>query len=398
MDGTIPALSLPEVLMKPRAFVTAILFGSCSVAFASAEIAPLEEQRQQRPQMRFQGMDANGDGRISRAEWRGSDRSFTTHDWNGDGVLSGDEVRPGAARQPGDEVDFDQTRRPEFRNWTERGFTNLDRDRDGGIQRAEWFYDREGFVRADRNRDGVLTRAEFLGNDVDADREDRFEYLDVNNNGRIERSEWHASRDAFEWLDQNNDGVLSRSEGVGDDNEPSDLFAGLDANNDSVITPAEWQWSRRSFARQDQNGDGQLTRRELTNAELQTQETTGGAVGTSGRAVVVDAARGWVDAGIEVQRGDRISVDASGSVTLSNNGSDLAEPAGSRTGRRAESAPLRNEPAGALIARINNGAPMLVGNRRTFVAAESGRLYLSVNDDFLADNTGEYRATVSVGR
>jgi Ca2+-binding EF-hand superfamily protein len=381
--------------MKPRAFVTAILIGLCGFALASAHPAPLEQQR---AQMRFQGMDANGDGRISRAEWRGSDQSFRTHDWNGDGILSGDEVRPGASRQRGEEDDFDQTRRPEFSNWTERGFTILDRDRDGRIQRAEWFYNSEGFIRADRNRDGVLTRAEFLGSEVDADREDRFENLDVNNNGRVERSEWHASRDAFDWLDRNNDGVLSRNEVVGEDVEQSDLFGGLDANNDEVITPDEWQWSRRSFARQDQNGDGQLTRREMTNAELQSQETTVGAVGTSGRAVVVEAARGWVDTGIEVQRGDRISIDASGTVTLSNNGSDFAEPAGSRLGRRAESAPLRNDPAGALIARINTGAPLLVGNRRTFAAADSGRLYLAVNDDFFDDNTGEYRATVSVGR
>ena len=141
----------------------------------------------------------------------------------------------------------------------------------GGSSAAEWFYDREGFIRADRNGDGVLTRAEFLGVEVDADREDRFEYLDANNNGRVERSEWHASRDAFDWLDRNNDGVLSRTEVVGEDTEQSDLFGGLDANNDNVITPDEWQWSRRSFARQDQNGDGQLTRRELTNAELQSQ-------------------------------------------------------------------------------------------------------------------------------
>ena len=165
----------------------------------------------------------------------------------------------------------------------------------------------------------MLTRAEFLGSEVDADREDRFENLDVNNNGRVERSEWHASRDAFDWLDRNNDDVLSRTEVVGEDVEQSDLFGGLDANNDEVITPEEWQWSRRSFARQDQNGDGQLTRREMTNAELQSQETSVGAVWTSGRAVVVEAARGWVDTGIEVQRGDRISIDASGTVTLSNN-------------------------------------------------------------------------------
>ena len=379
--------------MKPQAFVTAIAIGFSGVALSAAAAGPREQQR---AQMRFQAMDENNDGRISRAEWRGSEQSFKRHDWNGDGVLAGDEVRAGASRQWGEEDDFDAKQRPEFRNWTQRGFTNLDRNNDGRIQRTEWFYDREGFIRADRNGDGVLTQNEFLGSDVDADREDRFDYLDANNNGRVERSEWHASRDAFEWLDRNNDGVLSRTEVRGEDNDQSDLFASLDRDNNSVITSEEWQWSRRSFAQQDQNGDGQLSRRELTNAEL--QGATGGAVGTSGRMVVVDGSRGWVDTGIEVRQGDRISIDASGSVTLSNNGPDVADPSGSRTGRRAESAPLRNDPAGALIARIDNGAPVLVGNRRTFTANGSGRLYLSVNDDFFEDNRGEYRATISVGR
>lgn len=375
--------------MKPRALVAAIWIGFVGTALAGGSA------QAQQATMRFQGMDANRDGRISRSEWRGSDQSFRRHDWNGDGFLSGDEVRPGASRQAGDE-DFDRTQLPEFRNWTERGFTSLDRNRDGRIQRSEWFYDREGFIRADRDDDNVLTRAEFLGSDVDADREDRFDYLDANNNGRIERSEWHASRDAFEWLDRNNDGVLSRTEVVGDDGDAPDLFSGLDANNDNVISTDEWQWSRRSFAQQDQNGDGQLTRRELTDTEL--RAATGGSVGTSGRAVVVQAVRGWVDTGVDVSRGDRITIDASGTVTLSSNGNDVADPSGSRTGRRADSAPLRNDPAGALIARIDNGAPVLVGNQRTFAAADNGRLFLSVNDDYFQDNAGEYRVTVSVSR
>ncbi|HEV2843474.1 MAG TPA: hypothetical protein VG477_01400, partial [Thermoanaerobaculia bacterium] len=37
--------------------------------------------------MRFAGMDRNRDGQITRSEWRGNDRSFAQHDWNGDGVL-----------------------------------------------------------------------------------------------------------------------------------------------------------------------------------------------------------------------------------------------------------------------------------------------------------------------
>jgi hypothetical protein len=331
--------------MKPQALVTAILIGFGGVALT----ATAEPREPQQAQMRFQGLDTNRDGRISRAEWRGNDQSFRRHDWNGDGILSGNEVRASGARE-WDEDDLNQARRPEFRNWTVRGFTNVDRNRDGRIQRAEWFYDREGFLRADRNGDGNLTQDEFLSSDVDTDRPGQ-----------------------------------------------GDLFSSVDRNNDNRITSSEWQWSRRSFALQDQNGDGQLTRRELTNAELERQESTGGGtVGTSGRAIVVDAQRGWVDTGIDLRSGDRVSIDASGTVRLSNNGSDVAEPSGSR--RRADNAPLRNDPAGALIARIDNGAPTLVGAQRTFVASENGRLYLAVNDDFFGDNTGEYRATVSVGR
>jgi Ca2+-binding EF-hand superfamily protein len=377
--------------MTPRVFVTAILISFPARAFAGSGLEPQAEE-----QIRFQAMDTNGDRKISRAEWRGTDQSFRRHDWNGDRVLSGNEVRVGANRTWGEEDDFDQARRPEFRNWTERGFANLDRNRDGRIVRSEWFYDREGFIRTDRNRDGALTREEFLGFEIDTDREDRFEYLDANNDGRIERSEWHASRDAFAWLDRNNDGILSRTEVVGEDVEQSDLFTSLDVNNDNRITTNEWQWSRRSFARQDQNGDGQLTRSELTNAEL--DAVGGGAVGTSGRAIVIDTARGWVDTGIDVRSGDRISIEASGTATLSDNPADIADAAGSRTGRRADAAPLSNAPAGALIARIDNAAPMLVGNRRAFTATDSGRLYLSVNDDHFADNRGEYRVTISASR
>ncbi len=47
---------------------------------------PLENRR-------FRTMDANSDGVVARAEWRGSLQSFRTHDWNNDGVLSGREIR-----------------------------------------------------------------------------------------------------------------------------------------------------------------------------------------------------------------------------------------------------------------------------------------------------------------
>src|SRR5438132_684121 len=51
-------------------------------------------------QMRFAELDRNHNGIIERNEWRGSARQFAIHDWNGDNVLSGDEVRIGATPPP----------------------------------------------------------------------------------------------------------------------------------------------------------------------------------------------------------------------------------------------------------------------------------------------------------
>jgi Ca2+-binding EF-hand superfamily protein len=163
-------------------------------------------------QMRFADLDRNHNGMIERSEWRGSPRSFQIHDWNGDGVLSGDEVRVGAIPPP-DSLEAD---------------------------------------------------------DYNMSTNDRFSYLDVNNNGFIERSEWDGSLDAFYQLDRNNDGKISRAE-LNDGRRTS--FAALDANGDGRITLGEWQWSHRSFDEMDTNGDGVITRDEFRS----------GAVPTSGR-------------------------------------------------------------------------------------------------------------------
>jgi len=372
--------------MRPRLIVRmALLF---ALAVAGDALA-------QTSNMRFAAMDENRDGVITRSEWRGSDQSFRVHDWNGDGRLAGEEIRVGGQRRRNAEMDYDQARSRQFTDWTPEGFADHDHDRDGRIARDEWHYDLESFRRADRNRDGTLTRNEFLSTETDNDLEDRFEYLDANRNGQIERREWHSSPDAFEWLDRNGDDRLSRAEIVGEEaGDAPDLFEDLDYNRDRRVTMDEWHWSRRSFNRRDSNRDGMLTRQELSGADADNP-----AVGTSGRLrgrmVTVDASERWVDTGINVERGNRITLTAEGTVRLSTNGNDISTPAGSATGRRAVNAPLADQIAGALIARIGSSAPIFVGANATIDAPTSGRLYLSVNDDHLLDNTGSYQVTVA---
>ena len=163
-------------------------------------------------QMRFAQLDTNHNGVIERNEWRGSARQFVIHDWNRENVLSGDELRPNAVPPP---------------NSVE-------------------------------------------ANDYTMTADDRFGYLDVNNNGYIERNEWDGSLDTFYNLDANNDNRLTRAEL---NRGRRDNFASIDANGDGRISLGEWQWSHRSFDDMDTNRDGIIDRNEFRS----------GAVPTSGR-------------------------------------------------------------------------------------------------------------------
>ena len=238
-------------------------------------LTALDAAAQARRDIRFAEMDANSDGVITRQEWRGSDRSFQTHDWNRDGILSGNEVSRGARRTPQAEPGpFESAEREyPFDNWTPEGFTALDHNRDARISRDEWHFDLESFRRADHNRDGWLSRAEFIGGDdgQDDDREDRFGNLDTNNDGRVSRAEWHGTAQRFEALDDNRDGHLTRAEVRGTNEPPPDLFTSVDVNRDSIISRDEWHWSRASFNSRDRNSDGRLTREEFSGAAAPTQ-------------------------------------------------------------------------------------------------------------------------------
>jgi Ca2+-binding EF-hand superfamily protein len=374
----------------------ALTLSSLALALVVAGFAAPTTAHAQAARMRFESMDQNRDNIISRSEWRGSDRSFEVHDWNRDGQLSGPEVRPGAQRNTSwEQADHAPNRFERYVSWTTTGFNNLDHNRDRRITSDEWHFDRETFRRVDRNRDGALDQSEFLGTSWDDDRGDNFDDLDVNNNGRVERSEWHAGNDVFNALDQNRDGVLSRFEVVGGQDasvDTWDQFAALDYDRNGSIGRNEWHWSLGSFNQRDLNRDGVLSRREF--------EVTGGrdgATGTSGgsRLVRVNAQQRWTDSGITVRAGDTLTIDASGTIQMSDNAQDTATVAGSSSGRRAPDAPVLNQPAGGLIARIDDYGPIFLGGRRSFTAPVTGRLYFGVNDDHLGDNKGEFAVTVA---
>lgn len=238
---------------------------------------------------RFRGLDFNGDAMISRVEWRGNDRSFNNHDWNGDGILSGNEVVPGgrstlrnrvarferfpfverflplprrmvspvplmvapvttvdfvplpplatAFSVPFDEVRFERVVRVD-------GFAPV------GV-----FVDRVQVAPVDR----VLVTDRFLALDLDRDR-------------FVSWNEWTGPRPLFRQLDVNDDRRLFADELVVSnprvrtvtmvDRERYVAFALLDQDDDSVIAPWEWTGDMDTFFWLDVDGNGLVDQSE----------------------------------------------------------------------------------------------------------------------------------------
>ncbi len=115
------------------------------------------------------------------------------------------------------------------------------------------------------------------------------------------------------------------------------------------------------------------------------------AAPANARSVVVPSNVQWTNTGFNVSRGQYLRFEPSGEIRLSTNGEDIGRPAGAMSARKADRATIPTIPVGALIGRIGNGQPFSIGDTtNAFDMPDSGRLFLGVNDDHVADNSGNY--------
>jgi hypothetical protein len=112
------------------------------------------------------------------------------------------------------------------------------------------------------------------------------------------------------------------------------------------------------------------------------------------RQVSVPGNQAWTDSGLDVRDGDRITVAATGQIRLSANRTHIAGPGGAGA-IRSPNYPVPAVPAGALIGRVGDGAPFLIGLGRASIAISgNGRLHLGINDDDVRDNSGAFEVRI----
>jgi Ca2+-binding EF-hand superfamily protein len=255
----------------------ALLIGALAVPGAQLVSQPDLGEGESLGNLRFRAMDRNGDGIVTRQEWQGPRTAFEVHDWNGDGVLSGAELEPGARPRawepPGTTASaFAEARFERIdRSLRLDRFAAFDLDGNGVIDRQEWPGSRREFRNLDLDGDGVIRREELFtdGRAFAADRERwaLFHRLDRDGDGAISLQEWPGSLRAFEVRDRDGDGVLSIEEMLALDGVEVDLrlaaLADLDLDGDGVVRRVEWWGDPFQFDRVDRNGDGVVSRWEL---------------------------------------------------------------------------------------------------------------------------------------
>ena len=224
----------------------------------AAQAPPGERPRGQFLMRRLQQLDADGDGNITRAEWKGEAEMFDRLDADHDGVLTREELREIGQRMEG---------------WRGKAgdalFRRADEDQDGRISREEWPLPPEQFDRFDRNHDGFLTPDELTPQGPRRERDGErggeagaafLARYDTDHDGKVTAAEFPSER-RFAEMDADGDGVLTPAEIAEAMDKRNiekgyDFFEMYDLDRDGKVTREEFKGPSRLFERRDTNHDG----------------------------------------------------------------------------------------------------------------------------------------------
>ncbi len=118
-------------------------------------------------------------------------------------------------------------------------------------------------------------------------------------------------------------------------------------------------------------------------------------ISVSAQGFIISAAQKWVDVKIELKQGQKVTISSRGEWT---NGGGNPQQVGSAgfPGIFLNSTIAPKIPLSALIGRVNNAPPFLIGESVTYTSPSDGFLFLSMNDDDFSDNKGQMKVSVDV--
>jgi hypothetical protein len=124
----------------------------------------------------------------------------------------------------------------------------------------------------------------------------------------------------------------------------------------------------------------------------------------------VFANQGWSDTGIDVEKGDVITIEYKGGYwtylpgksTLVDGNGDIYYICTETISESQCIEQIPGRPKGSLIARVGTSDPVYIGNYNIFSSPVSGKLLLSINDSHLisdySDNEGSLTVKITVER
>lgn len=119
--------------------------------------------------------------------------------------------------------------------------------------------------------------------------------------------------------------------------------------------------------------------------------------------VNVPANASWFDTGIQIHKGQTILFTASGAISTWTGNPEADSPSPNGDDSPCQMADnsnclLNGAPYGALIGKLGNGEPFLIGSSLGLKASEDGTLQLAVNDNLIYydDNSGSYVVTIKL--
>jgi actin-like ATPase involved in cell morphogenesis len=138
-----------------------------------------------------------------------------------------------------------------------------------------------------------------------------------------------------------------------------------------------------------------------TTTQPTVEATTTTSVVTSG-SIAVPATQAWTDTSIDLNFGQHVSITATGTILHDkvHPESSVGPDGDPRLDLRGFNLIVNGSPLvanhGALVARIGDGDPFLIGAAHDFDVPAQGRLFLGVNDSGVANNAGSFQAMIRV--